>query len=100
MIDQTPGRVLSTRRLTVFPLRHFRFCFPEEMNQRAEAYALSMGPCGMIAMNTPGALPSRYGALVAMALYYQGSGIPVIQMNHMHPHPQRGQGWRKRGVVH
>jgi hypothetical protein len=26
-----------------------------------------------------------------MAVYYQGSGIPVVQMNHMRPRPERGR---------
>ena len=38
-----------------------------------------------------GASPRHYGAPVAMELYNQGLGIPVIQMNRMRPSPQRGR---------
>ena len=40
---------------------------------------------------------SRGFAPVAMALYNQGSGIPVLPMNRRYPRPHRGQGWRKGG---
>jgi hypothetical protein len=35
-----------------------------------------------------GAFPRYYGAPVAMTLYNQGLGIPVIQMNRMRPRPK------------
>jgi hypothetical protein len=44
-----------------------------------------------------GASPRYYGATVAMALYNQGSGIPVIPMNRMRPPPQRGTGLAQGG---
>jgi hypothetical protein len=47
--------------------------------------------------DAPGASPRHYGAPVAMALYNQGSGIPILQMNRICPRHQRGQGWRKGG---
>jgi len=49
------------------------------------------------AKDVPGAFPRHFGAPVAMALYNQGSGIPVIQMNRMRPALKMGQGWRKGG---
>jgi len=48
--------------------------------------------------DAPGASPRHYSAPVAMALYNQESGVPVLQMNRLCPRPQRGQGRRKGGV--
>jgi|WetSurMetagenome_2_1015567.scaffolds.fasta_scaffold18433_3 hypothetical protein len=41
--------------------------------------------------------PSLLVAPVAMALYNKGSGIPVIQMNRMCPHPKKGAGLAQGG---
>jgi hypothetical protein len=41
-------------------------------------------------MTLQGASPRHYGAPVAIALYYQGSDMPVIQMNRMRPRPRKG----------
>jgi hypothetical protein len=38
-----------------------------------------------------GLRPATFGAPVAMALYNQGSGIPVIQMSRTRPRPQMGR---------
>jgi hypothetical protein len=38
------------------------------------------------------ASPRHYGAPVAIAVYNQGSGIPVIPMNRIAPPKKRGQG--------
>jgi hypothetical protein len=35
--------------------------------------------------DAPGASPRHYGTEVAVALYNQGSGLPVIQMNRIRP---------------
>jgi hypothetical protein len=40
--------------------------------------------------DAPGASPRHYGAPVVMALYPQGSGIPVLPMNRRCPAPKRG----------
>jgi len=52
------------------------------------------------AKDAPGAFPRHYGAPVAMALYNQGSGIPVIQMNRMRPRPKNGAVLAQRGAFY
>jgi len=47
--------------------------------------------------DAPGTSPRHYGAPVAMALYNQGSDVPVIPINRMCPRSQKGQGWLKGG---
>jgi len=42
--------------------------------------------------DAPGASPRHYGTPVAMALYNQGSGIPVQPMNRRSPRPKKGAG--------
>jgi len=39
-----------------------------------------------------GLRPATFGAPVAMALYNQRSGIPVLQMTRMCPRPKKGAG--------
>jgi hypothetical protein len=40
--------------------------------------------------DAPEAFSRHYEAPVLMALYNQGSGIPVIQINRMRPRPKKG----------
>jgi hypothetical protein len=50
---------------------------------------------GQKTRDAPGASPRHFGAPVAMALYAEGSGIPVLPVNRRCPALKRGQGWRK-----
>jgi hypothetical protein len=68
--DQTHGRILKIRRLTVFPTLPFLHIHePKENNRGAEASTLSMDSCGQMAMNTHGGftpalwLPPKYDKL-------------------------------------
>jgi len=47
--------------------------------------------------DAPGALSRHYGAPVAMALYNQGSGIGVLQMNRVLPRLKKGAGLAQGG---
>jgi hypothetical protein len=44
-----------------------------------------------------GLRPVTFGAPIAMALYNQGSGIAVLQMNRMCPRPEKGTGLAQGG---
>jgi hypothetical protein len=47
--------------------------------------------------DTPGASPRRWGAPIAIILYYPDQDFSVILRNRIRTRPQWGQGWRKGG---
>jgi len=47
---------------------------------------------GPKAQTIQGLRPATFGAPVRMALYIQGSGIPLIPMNRTCPRPKKGAG--------
>jgi hypothetical protein len=53
---------------------------------------------GLKTRDAPGFSPRHYAAPVAMALYIQGSDIPIPPINRMCPLPKRGLSWRKGGA--
>jgi hypothetical protein len=72
--------------------KYFQKCVPEF---RLKKVFFVQGPK---TKDASGRLSRHYGAPVIMELYIQGSGIPVIQINLMRPHPKKGTGLAQGGV--